>query len=205
MRLIHSIFIVLPLVAAVGCASAPSTRTYYLLRGEPIERTSEVDAAIRAGLGRVIVAPYLLSSKGIMVETGAGEINPASHHQWAEPLDAGLRWYLRSEIGKELGRTIGGGLTDRRTWDYTIDVSIARLHGTMSGTALIDAEFAVIPADDSKEISDVRFSKSIPLREEGYAGLVEAEKNLAQELARLIAAELEGRMTLDASKVDAGG
>jgi len=197
MRPMHRIFTVpslLLVVALVGCASSPSITTYYLLRGEQVDRTERVDATIRAGLGRVVVAPYLLSSKGIVLETGDGEINPANQHQWAEPLNAGLRWYLRTEIGERLGLEIGGGLTDRRDWDYSIEVLVAQLHGTMSGTALMQATFIVVPADGSQEISQVRFSKSIPLPRDGYVGVVEAEKILVGELAGLIADSLRERM-----------
>jgi len=168
--------------------------TYYLLRGDQVDRTEHVDATIRAGLGRVVVAPYLLSSKGIVLETAAGEINPASQHEWAEPLDAGLRWFLRSEIAARSGLEVGGGLTDRRNWDYSVDVLVAQLHGTMSGTALMQATFIVVPADGSQEISQVRFSKSIPLPRDGYVGVVEAEKILVGELAGLIADSLRERM-----------
>jgi uncharacterized lipoprotein YmbA len=181
-------------VAFVGCASSPSMTTYYLLRADQIDGTERVDAKIRVGLGRVVVAPYLLSSKGIVLETAAGEINPASHHEWAEPLDAGLRWYLRSEIATRSGLEVGGGLTDRRSWDYSVDVLVAQLHGTMSGTALMQATFIVVPTLGSQEISQVRFSKSIPLPRDGYVGVVEAEKILVGEFAGLIADSLRERM-----------
>jgi uncharacterized lipoprotein YmbA len=199
MRSIYKSALVLLLFGLVGCASAPAPITYYLLRGEPVNETKDVGSATRAGLGRILVSPYLLSSKGIMVEIDKGEVNPASHHQWAESLDAALRWYLRSEIGSRLGSDLGGSLTDRGTWDYVIDVAVSRLHGTMEGDALIEAEFSVVPADSTRKISETRFSKSIQLEEEGYAGLVEAEKRLLEELAGLIAEALQGQMDSSAS------
>jgi uncharacterized lipoprotein YmbA len=183
------------LVSLGGCASAPKPTTYFLLRGEPVETTIRLDGSTRVGLGRVIVAPYLLTSAGIVLETGPGEINPASHHQWAEPLDRGLRWYLRAEIGKALGVELGGGLTDVQHWDYVINVSVARLHGTMSGKALIEAEFSIVAADRTQPTSEFRFAKSIPLPEEGYAGVVAAEKQLAKDLAGLIADVLRERIS----------
>ena len=192
--MIQLVVALVALVALGGCASAPEPTTYFLLRGEPVERMDRVDSSTRVGLGRVTVAPYLLSSAGIVVETGAGEINTAGHHQWAEPLDSGLRWYLRAEIGKTLGLDLGGGLTDRQRWDYVVDVSVARLHGTMSGKALIEAEFSVVPTDRTQAISEFRFAKSVSLPDEGYAGLVAAEKQLVKDLAGLIADELRERM-----------
>jgi len=194
MRRIHQLALVTMLCAAFGCASSPRPTTYYLLRGEQVERTGPVDAEIRAGIGRIMLAPYLLSSHGIMLETAPGEVRAAAQHQWAEPLDAALRWYLRSQIGAEMGRDIGGGLTNRLDWDYTVDILVSRFHATMSGTALIEATFIVVPTDESQEQSEVLFSKSIQLPREGYAGIVEAEMSLARELAGLIAQTLDERI-----------
>jgi uncharacterized lipoprotein YmbA len=184
---IGNILAIAAVIALAGCASSPVPTTYYLLRGEPDIGTGQVDADVRVGIGRVVVAPYLLAAKGIMVETGEGEITPAFHHQWAEPIDVALRWYLRAEIGDALGHKVGGGLTDRLSWDYTVDVIISRLHSTMSGTALIEAQFVVVPRDPEQQTTQTRFVKAIPLPTEGYPGVVAAEKALAYELAGLIA------------------
>ena len=202
MRSTLRILTVLSLLAfagIVGCASKPAPITHYLLRGEPVDGVRQIEGGVRVGLGRIVIAPYLLSSKGIMVETAAGEVNPGNQHQWAEPLDAGLHWYLRSEIGRALGRDIGGGVSDRQSWDYTVNIAVSRFHGTMAGAAIIEAEFSVIPADKSQTISQVRFSKSVGLPQEGYVGVVEAEKSLARELAELIADELRKRIDADSS------
>lgn len=83
------------------------------------------------------------------------------------------------------------GLVDRQDWDYTIDVFIARFHGTMSGTALLEATYAIRPAADSKPPREYQFSESRPLAEEGYAGLVAAQQGLAGELGAAIAEALQ--------------
>lgn len=177
----------------LGCASAPPDTTYYLLRRDVSNRAESIDAKIRAGIGRVVVASYLLSSQGLMIETGDGEITPAGRHVWAEPLDAGLRWYLQAQVAAELGQQIGGGLTKRQRWDYSVDIVVAQLHGTMEGSALMEASFVVVPADSSRSVSEYRFAKTIPLPRDGYAGVVEAEKQLATEFAGLIAQALRER------------
>ncbi len=173
----------------IACGSPAPDPTLYLLRGEPLEGSVQVDSPIRAGLGRVVVAPYLLASRGIVVETATGEVHAARQHQWAEPLQDGLRWYLRGQIGRALGYGLGGALTDFADWDYTIDVFIGRLHGTMSGTALLEAVF-VVRSTSPRELYDFRFGKSEPLAEEGYAALVDAERRLLDGLAEAIAGAL---------------
>lgn len=196
MSRIRSIFVAPLLVAWMGCASAPPPVTYYLLRGDSAEGAGPIEVEARAGLGRVVVAPYLLGSRGLMVETQDGEVRPAALHQWAEPLDAGLRWYLRGQVATDLGHQMGGGLTDMLDWDYTVDVFVSRLHGTMEGRAGIEAVFVVRSSGSGEAPAEYRFARSVAIPEEGYAGLVEAERSLLRELAGMIAdalrAELEG-------------
>ena len=188
----RSTSIVLTLVAAAliaACSSPAPETTYYLLRGDLVEGKGRVDTGVRVGLGRVAVAPYLRASPGIVIETAPGELRAAAWHQWAEPLDAGLRLFLRGEISRAFGHEVEG-LTDRSGWDYRIEVYVRRLHGTMSGTALLEAAYVILSADDSKRLREYRFSKSEPLSAEGYAALVAAQRRLATELAESIAADL---------------
>jgi uncharacterized lipoprotein YmbA len=194
MRSTHRALSILCLAALAGCASATPPITYYLLRGEQVEGSGPIEASVRAGLGQIVVAAYLMGPKGIVVETAPGEVRPAFQHQWAEPLAVGLRWYLASEISALLGYQIGGVLTDRQSWDYTVDISVARLHATMEGRAVLEAEFVLTPSNREETPSQGRFSKSIPLPEEGYPGVVAAERVLVSEFADQIAAALRGRI-----------
>jgi uncharacterized lipoprotein YmbA len=173
-----------------GCSTPPPEPAYYLLRGGSSEGVGEIEGDLRVGLGRIIVAPYLLMSPGLVVETAPGEVRPARLHQWAEPLDSGLRWFLRSEIARALGWEVGGGLVDRGDWEYTIDVYIARLHGTMSGSALIEAVYVIRPMAGAGPLRDYRFSKSLPLADDGYPALAQANLQLIAELAHAVAGSL---------------
>lgn len=189
--------LIVPLVSAAllsACSSPAPEPTLYLMRGEVSEGSTHLGGPVRIGIGRVIVAPYLLASQGIVVETGPGEIRAARQHQWAEPLDSGLRWFLRGELGRELGHKVGGGLVTREDWDYVIDVYVARLHGTMSGTAILDAVYLIRSTADRRNLNEYRFSKSVPLSDDGYGALVSAEQGLVQELAVGIAAAFRERM-----------
>ncbi len=198
MTYIRLVFFALALVALAGCASAPPPITSYLLRGDSVKGQGPINARFRVGLGRIVLAPYLLSSSGIMIETEPGEVRPASHHRWAEPLDSGLRWFLREQIASALDFEIGGGMTDVEDWDYRVEVFVARMHGTMDGHAILDSSFVVRSMKASSESSggsvEYRFSKSVPLPREGYAGVVEAQRGLAKELAGLIASALRERI-----------
>lgn len=175
----------------VACSSPVPEPTLYLLRGEASVASAHPDVArTRVGVGRLLVAPYLLSSRGIVVESAPGEVHAARNHRWAEPLDAGLRWFLRAEIAKGLGDEVGAGLVDRNDWDYTIDIFVDQFHGTMSGTAILEATYVIRPTVDREKSREYTFSKSQPQSHEGYAALVAAEQTLAGELGASIAGSL---------------
>ena len=179
----------------VACSSPVPQPTSYLLRGEASEASGLLDGSPRVGIGRLIVAPYLLSSQGVVVESAPGVVQAARQHRWAEPLDAGLRWFLRAEIARRLGGEVGAGLLDRKDWDYTIDIYIAQFHGTMSGTAILEATYLIRPTADSEEVREYAFSKSQPQSDEGYAALVATEQELASGLGEAIAESLRELMT----------
>jgi hypothetical protein len=179
----------------VACSSPAPEPTSYLLRGEASEGSDSLGGSTRAGLGRLLVAPYLLSSQGIVVESAPGVVQAARQHRWAEPLDAGLRWFLRGEIARGLGDEVAAGLVDRQDWDYTIDIFIAQFHGTMSGTAILEATYVIRPTADSVASREYSFSKSQPQSDEGYAALVAAEQRLASDLGASIAESLRELMT----------
>jgi hypothetical protein len=179
----------LSVLLLVACAGSSAPRTQYLLRAEPAERSGRVEAPVRVGLGRVTVAPYLDQS-GIVVETEAGQVQAAREHQWAEPLGAGLRSYLRAEMSAALGYDVSAGRTDLGDWDYTVDVYVDRLHGTMAGKAVLDASYRITSRPVAGDVTAYRFSRSAPLPRAGYRGLVDAEADLVGQLAQAIAASL---------------
>jgi len=173
----------------VACASAAPERTLYLLRAAPTGASGRVEAPVDVFLDRVSVAPYL-NQAGILVETEAGQMRAASDHRWAEPLDVGLRSLLRAEISSALGYDVSSRAADRQTWDYSVGVSVDRMHGTMMGTALLEAAYWIVPGSDEGEVATYRFSQSVLLDREGYGGLVDAERRLVRELAEAIAQSL---------------
>ncbi len=183
---------VLALLSALlvlACAGGSPTQTVYLLSSTSTGQTGRVDAPVRVVLDRVGVAPYLVQL-GIVVETEPGQVRAARHHQWAEPLQAGLRSYLRAEISAALGYDVSATRSDGVAWDYVIDVHVERLHGTMGGTAVMDASYLISQRGENAEVVEYRFHGSLPLPRGGYPGVVDAEADLARELARSIAAAL---------------
>ncbi|UCE86865.1 MAG: membrane integrity-associated transporter subunit PqiC [Deltaproteobacteria bacterium] len=187
-----------PLLCAlllVACASDPPARTHYLLRAELPDATRQIEAPAAIGLGRVTVAPYLLRP-GLVIESDDHQVRPARYHVWAEPLDEGLRRYLRTEISNVLGYAIRADWSQRSEWDYAVDVVIDQLHGTLSGEARLAAGWRIARAD-GREIAAYVLSSSEPLAVGGYQGLVDAEIVLLQKLAARIAESLQEAVATD--------
>ncbi len=168
---------------AIACSSTPPQTTRYLLPAETTRGTTRLESPARIGLGRVELSPYL-GEQGLVVETEAGQVRPARYHLWAEPLDEGLRRFLRLEISKALGEHVSGDSTQQPRWRRTVDVEIDRLHGTLAGEAVLVAQWRVSPREGEPRAFSL--SESRPLPREGYAGLVDAEIELTRALARAI-------------------
>jgi uncharacterized lipoprotein YmbA len=177
------------LLLLVACAGSTPQRSQYLLRAEEPPGTRRVDAPVSVVLDRVAVAAYL-DRRGLVMETADHQVREARHHQWAEPLDRGLRRLLRAELSKALGYPVSAEAGQRAAWDYTVDVQIDQLHGTAAGRARLVAGFRIAPATAGGEPAAFRFSRETPLAREGYAALVDAEIALARQLAADIAEAL---------------
>ena len=173
----------------IACAGASTPRTHYLLRTDVPEQTLRVDPPVRVGLRKLVVAPYL-DQPGLVVETEPRQVRPARHHLWAEPLDEGLRRVLRAEISKALGYDVSSDAAEAGQWDYSVDVRVERLHGDMSGRALLVASWRIARGPGAKPAAAFRFARSAALPREGYAGLVEAQIDLARQLSLAIAGSL---------------
>lgn len=179
----------LSVVLLAACAGSSAPPAEYLLRAEPAEPSGRVEAPVRVGFGRVAVAPYLDQS-GIVVETEPGQVQPARQHQWAEPLEAGLRSYLRAAMSEALGYDVSARSAELDQWDYAVDVYVDQLHGAMTGTAVLVAGYRITPRPGAGEVAVYRFSQSAPLPRAGYAGLVDAEADLVRQLAQAMAGSL---------------
>ncbi|HJO23675.1 MAG: PqiC family protein [Myxococcota bacterium] len=176
------------LVFAVACASAPPPKTEYLLRYDAPPSAEVLPSRSRVGLRRVLVAAYL-NQPGLAVETTENEVRPARSHLWAEPLDVGLTLFLRAAIADALGEEVGMVTRSVPQWERSVDVFVEQFHGTMSGNAVLVASFQITSGAASAP-TEYRFARSIPLESEGYAALVRAEKQLAEQLAAAIVAAL---------------
>lgn len=172
----------------LACSSPPLVaKTHYLLRSGQETGVGAVRSDSRVGLRRTMVAPYL-SHLGLALETAPNEVHAARMHLWAEPLDRALLIFLRSAISSSYGEAIGYRATEDTQWERSIDVFVEQLHGTMQGSALLVATYRI--RGPGEAIVEYRFSSRRVLPREGYDGLVEAERQLLDELGAAIATSL---------------
>jgi len=180
------VLIATTILVALACAGAPPSTTRYLLPVDVPEGVERIAPPIRVGLARVEVAPYL-DQPGLVVETEVGQIRPAHRHQWAEPIDLGLHRHLRAELTRALGFGVSGDSSQRHRWDYAVDVSIDRLHGTLAGDAILIAHWRVTPLQSGRDPVTYRLAAREPLAAQGYPALLDAEVELTRALAAAIA------------------
>jgi uncharacterized lipoprotein YmbA len=186
-------FAPLVLLLVFACAGSSPPRTLYLLRADATERVDRSDTGPRIGLGKVSIAPYL-DQPGLVIEMEPGRVQVANEHHWAEPLDAGLRSFLRVEISVALGHPVSAG-PSLSEWAYAVNVFVDQLHGSMGGVAVLDATYRIVPRAGTGETTEFHFSSKAPLPRAGYPGLVDAQAELVRELARAIARSLVERQS----------
>ncbi len=172
-----------------GCASAPPERAYYLLRAELPGPLAAPDPGSLAGVGRVSVAPYL-DRAGIVVQTGEHRVREARYHLWAEPLEQGIRVYLRDRVSSVLGRALNTAPGRADSWRYRIDVSIEEFHGKLDGDVRLVARWSLVDLADDAVLETQRFSRMSSQASDGYPGLLETLTSLLDELAESIAEAL---------------
>lgn len=180
-----SIIALLLLLAA--CSGQPVDTHYYLLRGDQLPESRTLTASGDYALGNVIIAAYI-DQPGIALETGGGKMRPALHHQWAEPMRQSVRSFLQREISTLLGEDVFPvGMSSA---DTVLDIRVDQLHGTDDGQAVLFAYWWLRRGDDI--LQPHQFGKTLALKTDGYAALVDAEKALLSSLARQIADTLKG-------------
>jgi hypothetical protein len=180
------IVLTVALATLFACSTPPAARNVYLMRGDEPSGIRPVSSPATTGIRRVVVAPYL-QNPGLVIETVEGEVHGARYHEWAEPLDQGIRRYLRSELSALLGEDVDSNPTLGPQWAHAVDLGIDQLHGTASGEALLVAAWRIADVAQSREVARFRFVERIPLESDGYAELARAELALLSKLAAAIA------------------
>jgi len=173
------------LLVLAGCAGQTVQTNYYLMRQSPIPETRQLKPSAEYSLANVTIATYI-DQAGIVMETPSGEFRAAHYSLWAEPLRQSVQSFLARAISSDYGEDVlPKSIAEAPT---SIHIRVDQLHGTNTGKALLVAVWWL--RNDDELVSSHQFSRTLPLRADGYAALVEAEKALLNDLGSAVAKSL---------------
>ena len=184
----RTLFLIFLLTVCAGCSSSPPPESHeYLLRPQVSSATYASESVV--ALGRIEIAPYL-DKQGIVLETSAGQIDTATHNRWAEPLDFAIRRYLQVSLSQDTGQNIASTFESSSETKTQVDVYVHQLHGSVTGTVKIVAEWQIRDADSGDVIAAGQYAATETIAGDGYGEIVKAHSTLLDQLASAIASEL---------------
>jgi len=174
--LITSVLLVLS-----GCSSAIQTTTQYYQFEQPIESSSrnvsETSAQLRV---QTVVLRGALNNLGIAMKIDNNQIHAANYHLWGESPDVMLTATAQQTLFKNMPSwMVIKGLPvitelDQQTF-YELEYEIHHFNGDMQGNADISGLWRLYythPETGRRLISVHNFSRLVPIKDDGYDGLV---------------------------------
>jgi uncharacterized lipoprotein YmbA len=192
----------LGLAASIGLAScAVSDPTQYYTLGQPAARNAESTPSafprssegrtgdVSIGVGPVIMPGYLNRSQ-IVTRTGGDQVDIATFHRWAEPLQDGVARILADEIGARVPTERIVAFPWRgeiaRALEYRVVVAVLRFDGRAGGDVTLDTRWRIL-GRDGEEVAFRRSTVTEAAAGPGYepmvAGMTRALGTLGQEIA----------------------
>ena len=170
----------------VGCSSTTIDTQFYLLRHHQAVESRELKPSPDFSLGSVDIASYI-DQPGLVLEVAPGQVRPAQHHEWAEPLHNSVRILLQREISIQLGADLFPAAYSAAP--TVVEIRVDQLHGTNDGEAMLLAYWWTL--QNGEILSTYQYMKTAMLDQDGYAALAKAEEELLSGLAVSIADTLK--------------
>ncbi|OZI48004.1 PqiC family protein [Bordetella genomosp. 5] len=174
-------------VTLAACGSSPTPRYYTLLAPQQAAPASTGNASYMIEVLPVTV-PSQVDQPQIMLRTGAGTVAPLYSDRWTGALPDELRSALSDGLTRELGvldvqvvRPAAGA----PVWRVQTDVQ--RFDMNDGGPAVLDATWRARPLNAQGRGLVCRTVVSVPVEGAAVTGLVTAQQQAAQLLARTIA------------------
>lgn len=176
LSLITSLLLVLS-----GCSSAIQNATQYYQFEQPIDSSSrnvsETNAQLRV---QTVVLRGALNNLGIAMKIDNNQIHAANYHLWGESPDVMLTATAQQTLFKNMPSwMVIKGLPvitelDQQTF-YELEYEIHHFNGDMQGNADISGLWRLYythPESGRRLISVHNFSRLVPIKDDGYDGLV---------------------------------
>ncbi|WP_375276664.1 PqiC family protein [Pseudoalteromonas marina] len=169
------------LLVLSGCSSAIQNATQYYQFEQPIDSSSrnisETNAQLRV---QTVVLRGALNNLGIAMKIDNNQIHAANYHLWGESPDVMLTATAQQTLFKNMPTwMVIKGLPvitelDQQTF-YELEYEIHHFNGDMQGNADISGLWRLYythPESGRRLISVHNFSRLVPIKDDGYDGLV---------------------------------
>ena len=169
------------LLVLSGCSSAIQNATQYYQFEQPIDSSSrnvsETNAQLRV---QTVVLRGALNNLGIAMKIDNNQIHAANYHLWGESPDVMLIATAQQTLFKNMPSwMVIKGLPvitelDQQTF-YELEYEIHHFNGDMQGNADISGLWRLYythPESGRRLISVHNFSRLVPIKDDGYDGLV---------------------------------
>ena len=169
------------LLVLSGCSSAIQNATQYYQFEQPIDSSSrnisETNAQLRV---QTVVLRGALNNLGIAMKIDNNQIHAAKYHLWGESPDVMLTATAQQTLFKNMPTwMVIKGLPvitelDQQTF-YELEYEIHHFNGDMQGNADISGLWRLYythPESGRRLISVHNFSRLVPIKDDGYDGLV---------------------------------
>lgn len=169
------------LLVLSGCSSAIQNETQYYQFDQPIDSSSrnvsETNSQLRV---QTVVLRGALNNLGIAMKIDNNQIHAANYHLWGESPDVMLTATAQQTLFKNMPSwMVIKGLPvitelDQQTF-YELEYEIHHFNGDMQGNADISGLWRLYythPESGRRLISVHNFSRLVPIKDDGYDGLV---------------------------------
>jgi uncharacterized protein len=192
-------------LGVAGCAVTDRTQFYTL--GQPAARSTESVSAsiaftppsstdstdtVSIGVGPVIVPSYLHRTQ-IVTRNGADQVELATFHRWAEPLEDAIARILGEEIGARVPTerivTYPWRGVVARSIQYQVVVAVLRFEGRRGGDVTLDTRWRIL-GREGNELAVRRSTVSEAAAGTGYEPMVAAMTRALVALGQEIATEI---------------
>ena len=177
-------------LGACGLPSESAPTYYYLL--DPIEPAAERGAggAVRLALEPVEIPGYL-DRQALVTRGTSNELEVASFHQWAEPLNANVTRVLAENLRLLLEQTDVVQLPSRIAgFNAELQVELVRFERAADGPVTLVARWVVLDGRSQQELASRRAVVTQSLDGDGPEATVAAMDRALAQLSRRIADHL---------------
>ena len=181
LRLMTKLSIFTIIIFTISACSSTTPKTNFYILTQSIE--SNIQQKNNYIHVEIVAVPSYLQQRGIALVVAPHQIEYAHFHQWAEPLESGIK----RAFSYALAQTTMAPLIDK------VDLNIRQFQGTINGQVLLDADWRIKFSCTEKNYVG-HFTETAMQASSGYGDLVAAHKvlivKMSTEIDQLLISQL---------------